>query len=68
MSHPKIRSKLTLAAALLASIGATTLIGLTPASALDLDDLPDELPPIRRIVPVPVPTGPIIVIPIDLDD
>ena len=58
---------LTLTAAVLAALGAALLLGLTPARALDLDDL-DELPPIRRIIPMPVPTGPVIVIPIDVDD
>ena len=58
---------LALTTAVLAALGATLLLGLTPARALDLDDL-DELPPIRRIIPLPVPTGPVIVIPIDVDD
>lgn len=58
---------LTLAATLLASMGATMILGLTPARALDLDDL-DQLPPIRRIIPVPVPPTPVIVIPIEVDD
>lgn len=58
----------TLAAAFLASIGATFAFGSSSAHALDLDDLADELPPIRRVIPLPVPSGPVIVIPIDLDD
>jgi hypothetical protein len=58
---------LTLTAAVLAALGAALLLGLTPARALDLDDL-DDLPPIRRIIPMPAPTGPVIVIPIDVDD
>lgn len=59
------RSKpLTLALALLGGLGATLAFGLTPARALDLDDLP----PIRRIITLPVPSGPVIVIPIDIDD
>lgn len=61
------RSKLSVTAALLASMGATFVLGLAPAKALDLDDL-EDLPPIRSIIPIPVPSGPVIVIPIDLDD
>lgn len=48
-----------------AALSATLTLGLAPARALDLDDL-DDLP-IRRIIKLPVP-GPVIVIPIDLDD
>lgn len=55
-----------LTTALLAGFGATFALGLTPAHALDLDDL-DDLP-IRRIIKLPMPQGPVIVIPIDLDD
>ena len=57
---------LTLTMALLAAFGATVAFASAPARALDLDDL-DELPPIRRIIKLPVPT-PVIVIPIEIDD
>lgn len=43
---------LILTAAVLASIGATFMLGSAPASALDLDDLREELPAIRRAIPV----------------
>ncbi len=55
-----------LTTAFLAAFGATLSLGLTQAHALDLDDL-DDLP-IRRIIKMPMPQGPVIVIPIDLDD
>lgn len=58
----------TLAAALLASFGATFVLGSGSAHALDLEDLADELPAIRRIIPAPVPPVPVIVIPIEIDD
>lgn len=48
-----------------AALSATLMFGMAPAKALDLDDLEDL--PIRRIIKLPVP-GPVIVIPIDIDD